>query len=46
MACHYDQYEEWKNSRMAHSMDAGVVAQLLIKKNDLKTLEALGYELS
>jgi len=32
MACHYDQYEEWKNSRMAHSMDAGVVAQLLLKK--------------
>ncbi len=32
MACHYDQYAEWKKSRMAHSMDAGVVGQLLLKK--------------
>ena len=32
MACHYDQYEQWKNSRMSHSMDAGVVAQLLLKE--------------
>ncbi len=32
MVCHYDQYAEWKESRMAHSMDAGVVGQLLLKK--------------
>lgn len=32
MVCHYDQYAEWGKSRMAHSMDAGVVGQLLLKK--------------
>ncbi len=32
MLCHYKQYERWKKSRMAHSMDAGVVGQLLLKK--------------
>ncbi len=32
MVCHYKQYAEWKKSRMAHSMDAGVVGQLLLKK--------------
>jgi len=32
MACHYKQYTEWKKSRMAHSMDAGVIGQLLLKK--------------